>query len=94
MWNEPSQERLSRIPRLYETEPIPHKNKLIHLHFFIGGCDWFVAEYDGDDLFFGSAILNNDTERAEWEYVSCRKLKEISVHGIEIHPAILTRFIR
>ena len=32
----------------------------LYLHFFIGGCDWYVAEYDGDDLFWGYVILNND----------------------------------
>ena len=84
MWNEPSQERLARIPRLYETEHIPLQDKLVHLHFFIGGCDWYITEYDGDDLFFGYAILNGDTECAEWGYVSFTELKSISIHGIEI----------
>lgn len=84
MWNEPSQERLARIPRLYETEQIPIKDKLIHLHFFIGDCDWYISEYDGNDLFFGFTILNNDTECAEWGYVSFTELKEINIHGIEI----------
>ena len=60
MWNTPSQEQLDRIPRLYETENVPTEDKLIYLNFFIGGCDWYMAEYDGDDLFFGFAILNND----------------------------------
>lgn len=84
MWNEPTKERLSRIPRLYETEHLPNKDKLIHLHFFIGGCDWYVAEYDGDDIFFGYAILNNDTECAEWGYISFSEMKELNVSGIEI----------
>ena len=35
MWNEPSKERLAKIPRLYETERIPLKDKLIHLHFLL-----------------------------------------------------------
>ena len=43
MWNIPSEERLKRIPRLYETEKVPLKDKLIYLHFFIGGCDWYIA---------------------------------------------------
>ena len=84
MWNEPTQERLDRIPRLYKTEHLPIKDKLIHLHFFIGGCDWYVAEYDGDDIFFGYAILNNDTECAEWGFVSFSEMKELNVSGIEI----------
>jgi hypothetical protein len=53
MWNEPDKEQLLKIPKLYETEDVPLKDKLIHLHFFIGGCDWHVAEYDGEYIFLG-----------------------------------------
>ena len=83
MWNEPTPQQLAKLPRLYETEDIPLKEKPIHLHFFIGGCDWFISEYDGDDLFFGYAILNNDFENGEWGYVSFEELK-----GIKIPPGI------
>ncbi|MCE5249804.1 hypothetical protein LLG96_06240 [bacterium] len=51
MWNTPTKQQLERIPRLYETENIPEDEKIVYLHFFIGACDWFIAEYDGDDLF-------------------------------------------
>ena len=81
MWNEPTKKRLAKIPRLYATEEVELKEKLIHLHFFIGSCDWYIAEYDQEDLFFGYAILNNDYEMAEWGYVSFRELREIKVHG-------------
>ena len=84
MWNEPSKERLSRIPRLYETERIPAPNKIIYLHFFISGSDWYIAEYDGEDLFFGYAILNGDWQNAEWGYVSYSELRSIIVAGIEV----------
>ena len=56
MWNKPSKEQLAAIPRLYETEKIGSKNKIVHLHFFIGGCDWYVAEFDGEELFFRKMI--------------------------------------
>ena len=76
MFNMPTNETLNQLPRLYETE---HKttlpDKLIHLHFFIGDCDWYIAEYDGQDLFFGFAILND----AEWGYLSFSELKSIKV---------------
>lgn len=84
MWNEPSREQLEKIPNLYQTETTRPKDKLIYLHFFIGGCDWYIAEYDGDDLFWGFAILNGDYMNAEWGYISYSELKEIKVHGIEI----------
>ena len=84
MWNEPTKERLSRIPKLYETENVTLKDKLIYLHFFIADCDWYIAEFDGNDLFWGYAILNNDFDMAEWGYISFRELKEINIAGIEI----------
>ena len=81
MWNTPTRKQLDRIPRLYETEHIPAEEKLIYFHFFIGGCDWYITEYDGDDLFFGFAILNGDYEMAEWGYVSFAELKSICIEG-------------
>ena len=84
MWNEPTQERLARIPRLYETENTPLPQKQIHLHFFIAGCDWYIAEYDGNDLFWGFAILNNDYQNAEWGYISFRELKSLRLNWVEV----------
>ena len=81
MWNLPSSERLKKIPRLYQTEAIALKDKLIYLHFFIASSDWYVAEYDEADLFFGYAILNNDLDNAEWGYLSFGELKELIVGG-------------
>ena len=80
MWNEPSIERLAKIPRLYETEHTQIQDKLIYLHFFIGGCDWFIAEFDQVDTFFGFAILNNDLQNAEWDYVSFTELKAVKIN--------------
>ena len=84
MWNEPTKGRLSEIPRLYETEHVPLKEKIVHLHFFIAGCDWYITEFDGSDIFFGYAILNNDYQMAEWGYFSFAELKALSFSGIEI----------
>lgn len=84
MWNEPTKERLAKIPKLYETEKIKAEDKEIHLHFFIGGCDWYICETDGEDIMFGFCILNNDYEMAEWGYISFAELKGINIKGIEI----------
>jgi len=84
MWNTPTRKRLSTIPRLNETEEIALRDKNIHLHFFIAASDWYVAEFDGRDLFFGYVILNNDYQMAEWGYFSFKELKAISINGIEI----------
>jgi len=60
MWNTPTHQRLAQIPKLYATEEVSIENKLIYLHFFIAGSDWYVAEFDNIDTFFGFVILNGD----------------------------------
>ena len=84
MWNTPEQKRLDKIPRIYETEDIPVKEKRIHLHFFIGGSDWYAVEFNGEDIFFGFVILNGDLEQSEWGYFSFAELKAIRVGAIEV----------
>jgi hypothetical protein len=90
MWNIPTKEQLAKIPKLYETEDIPPDEKLVYLHFFLGGSDWYITEYDGQDTFFGYAILNGDTEMAEWGYISFRELKDLKVRpGFEVDCDLL-----
>ena len=87
MWNTPTENDLSKIPVLYKTESVSLKNKLIYLHFFIGNCDWYIAEYDREqDLFWGFAILNGDYDCAEWGYISFDEMKQIKINpfGLEI----------
>lgn len=84
MWNTPTQSRLDKIPQLYETESIPLQDKLIYLHFFIGSSDWYVAEYDGDDTFFGYVIFKGDLACTEWGYFSFSELKNVKVGLVEV----------
>ncbi|MBI5614237.1 DUF2958 domain-containing protein [Candidatus Gottesmanbacteria bacterium] len=85
MWNKPSVEELDKLPRFYSTEGVPFKEKLIVMHFFMGGSDWFAAEYDpGEKTFFGFVILNADYEMAEWGYFSLQELSELKVSFLEV----------
>jgi len=85
MWNTPTDKQLAAMPRLYATDGDDAGEKIIHGHFFLGGCDWYVAEYDPDDrLFFGYAILNEDYDNAEWGYVSYDELLELKSGAVEV----------
>jgi len=84
MWNTPNKQRLDQIPRLYDTEETPLADKLIYLHFFIGSCDWYITEYDGEDIFFGYAMLGGDPVNAEWGYISFSELQNIKLGFVEI----------
>jgi hypothetical protein len=75
----PTAEEAAGIPRLYATEDQPTRDKVLHLHYFVGGCDWWIAEYDpltGDG--FGYACLG-DPGNAEWGYASLVELEGVAV---------------
>ncbi len=84
MWNQQTPKRLASIPDLYETESTPLKDKLIHCHFFLLNSDWYVAEFNGTDTFWGFVVLNGDLLNAEWGYFTLRKLDQLNVRGFEI----------
>jgi hypothetical protein len=83
MWNKPSRKQLESLPKLgaNDKKGLSLGDIKILLHFFIGGCDWYIAEYDGKDLFFGFAILNDDKPNAEWGYISFEELKKLKIYG-------------
>lgn len=76
-------EGLGKLPGLYETEHLDCKDKIIHMHFFIGGCSWYIAEFDGKDTFFGFVNLN-DPVNVEWGYFTLSELDEINLNGVEV----------
>ena len=85
MWNAPTQDQLSQIPKLYKTEHIPLHQKVVWAHLFCGSSDWFVFEiHEGGDLMFCFAILGGDYDNSELGYVSLSELKSINVNGIEV----------
>jgi hypothetical protein len=54
---------------------------MLHLHYFTGGCDWWIAEYDpATGAAFGYACLG-DPACAEWGYLDLSELEQVRVHG-------------
>ena len=86
MWNEPSELELRALPAIGTNEEVDWKEVLIRMHFFLGGCDWYVAEYaPADRIFYGYAILNDDLDNAEWGYMSLDEMRDIRTRqGFEI----------
>jgi hypothetical protein len=76
---------LNRLPALYRTARIPTSHKIIHLHFHVGACHWYAAEYDGADVFFGFVDLNDPTT-AEWAFFSFSELVEAVVEAEFYRP--------
>ena len=78
MLNPPPQEVLDQLPLLYANEKTrtPIQDIIIHLHLFVSACDWWVAEFDGQDIFWGFVNLGDDL-CAEWGYISYSELQSI-----------------
>lgn len=60
----------------------------IHLHYFAGGCDWWIAEAwpetNGNEvvwLAFGYTRLGHVPDGAEWGLVSLTELEQVNVRG-------------
>lgn len=53
---------------------------MIQMHFYLGGCDWCVAEYSPEQPnFFCYAILNDDFVNSLWGYTSIDDLRAVNV---------------
>ena len=81
MINIPTSEQLNQLPRLYETEKIRPEDKIIHMHFQVDQCHWWVFEWDGDDTFFGFVLLHGWNQYAEFGYFTLSDLKEVKAGG-------------
>jgi Protein of unknown function (DUF2958) len=72
--------KLPAIPPLYGTEKQMNAAKVIYLHYFVAGCDWWITELDPDEMLaFGYACLG-DPIMAEWGYVDLKEVEPIVIH--------------
>lgn len=80
---------LQKMPHTYQTQNIDADEKIVSLHYFYGGSDWYIVEKDkgngpSDQLqtqAFGYTIMNGDHEMAEWGYINIEALKTLSPGG-------------
>jgi hypothetical protein len=68
---------MATMPRTYQTDN-QADNAVIHLHYFRGGCDWYITELDkegyGGEQAFGLVVLNGDTMNASLGYICIDEL--------------------
>jgi hypothetical protein len=66
----------------YQTEDIPESDKIVSLHYFLGGSDWYIVEKDvlpEQYQSFGYARLSGMEDLAEWGYISLQELIDNNV---------------
>jgi hypothetical protein len=87
----PSTDALSTIPRLYATESVPLWEKVIHLHYFVGACDWWISELGEDQRIAFGFVNMGDPQNAEWGYVDLVELRSILGHTDQGIPFVVER---
>ena len=80
MLNPPSSNALSRIPPLCATPSTPSEDTIIHGRFYLARCNWFAAEFDGEDEFFGFVCLG-DPVMTQWGHFSLAELNAVTVRS-------------
>lgn len=71
--------RPRHAPKLYSQDGKGYE-ATVHEHYFLGGSDWLVTEYDPEeDLAFGWACLSGDRQNAELGYTSLAELESVAV---------------
>lgn len=61
------------------------ESKNIRLHFFSGGYDCYVLEWDGNDELFTFGVLDGNTDFGDYGYVSLSELKRLPGMEIDFH---------
>jgi hypothetical protein len=75
--------QLDKCPKLGETDTMKEHPAIFH--YFYGGTDIYICEYDGDDEMFGYTILNGDLPNSEWGYTSLSEITSIPVMNIDYY---------
>ena len=87
----PGEDSLAGVPRLYATDGQPFDNKIVHLHYFVGACDWYIAELDAEHrVAFGYANLG-DPQNAEWGYIDLNELRDLLASTPQGLPLVVER---
>ena len=69
----------NRDGKSYNAETKLHDKGFIH--YFIGNSDWYVSEVDEDNMGFGFAIVNGDTQNAEYGYIDLNEVTTLTLNG-------------
>ena len=75
---------LKNCPKIGKTDG--KKEHPAIFHYFYGGSDIYICEYDPEDnLMFGYGILNGDLQNSEWGYFSLEELANSKYLNIDYH---------
>jgi hypothetical protein len=76
MRNKPTESELAQMCGASESTEMPLEDRVIHMHFFREGRDWYLTEYDSfRRTFFGLFVPDKDYRNARWGHFSLDELE-------------------
>lgn len=76
--------RVERMPKTYDQDGMGDK-AVVHLHYFVGSCDWWITEKDKSGGLqhqaFGLACLGHEPELG---YISIKELTDVGAE-LDLH---------
>lgn len=89
----PVEEEVAGVPGLHEPDSTPLGEKTIHLHFFVDGCDWYVAEMDRERRLVYEIVDLGDPNGAERGYLDLAEFRSVVVRP-RGYPVAVERDLR
>jgi len=75
--------RLQKCPNIGETDSMKEHPAIFH--YFYGKTDFYICEYNKENLMFGYVILNGDLDNSEWGYFGLSDLTEVPQFNIDYY---------
>jgi hypothetical protein len=77
------EKQLEKCPKLGETDGVKEHPAIFH--YFCGGTDIYICEFDGENDMFGYTILNGDLDNSEWGYTSLSEIISVPPMNIDYY---------
>jgi hypothetical protein len=75
--------QLGKCPKIGGTDGM--KEHPAVFHYFCGGTDIYICEFDGTDEMFGYTILGGNLPNSEWGYTSLSEIISIPVMNLDYY---------
>jgi len=81
MINRPNESELLKLAQNKIHKNTPLEERVMHMHFFLDGHDWYLSEYDPlSRTFFGYVVPQDQYHKAGWSRFSIDDLYQMRGH--------------
>lgn len=81
MINRPKESELLKLSQIKINKNTPLEERVIYMHFFLDGHDWYLSEYDPlRRTFYGYIVPRDQYHKAGWDHFNIDELNQMRDH--------------